>query len=550
MAQMDSIIDGGATLRIQGGQNRYDPLEVLPQEIWTNIVVETALEDDLSREIVPLYRKLSPMPLLEHIICGPYWNINPKIAAFLGSIPTPLREIGNIKFSNEGLFRRINISRLRSIHLDTSPGPFVDEVVNAPCLEEVVVHSHIKSQSLDIPEPSQIHSKPLGWKRLRWISGEMKCLTHLLLRLGSTCSNFRAPTNPHVSTTINTIELTFSYYSSQADQDIAHLLFLCCPNTTQLSLFPSDRSSIRVYTSVSGFRKLEVIHIGPGWWEDEDVNEQKMTISDAPASFADSVKSLSYFASLDELKLLFPQRVSKVKHLTLDIIDDGELVLDPLRWPDMETLTVSGRLEMVWGTGIFRYLVSISIYNSVQVLNWKDPWALKNVTKICRDIALYSDRFPSLRKLRLEVCPEWDILLILLVRRNIRSTPGISAITTLDISTRCPPLLIECFKSIIQGAPVAIPTYYELSLAGTLEIARDLSIPGCYCEVIDDRRIARYRRKGRRPPQQHIEYPEDESEILQTWEARADQWYPFERAPRADTCKTRFEMVTLSRWEI
>ncbi|KIM26200.1 hypothetical protein M408DRAFT_10036 [Serendipita vermifera MAFF 305830] len=457
--------------------------------------------------------------------------------------------------------------------------------MNAPCLEEVVVHSRINSHNLDIPEPSRIHSKSLGWKRLRWMTGpaqgvfeiihrlsnlinleisvngqmlsalflwlgEMKCLTHLLLGLGSTCSNFQAPANPHVSTTINTLDLIFSYYGSQADRDIADLLFLCCPNTTRLSLFPSDRSSIRIYTSASGFKRLKTMHISPGWWDDEDMSEKKMTSSDIPASFADSVENLSYFASLDVLKLLFPQRVPKVKHLTLDITDHGELVLDPLRWPDMETLTVSRRLEMVWSTGIFRHLSSISVYNSVQVLNWKDPWTPKNVTMICRDIALYLDHFPSLRKLRLEVCPEWDILLILLVRRNIRSTPGIPAITTLEISTRCPPLLIECFKAVIQGIPTTLPTYYELSLAGTLEIARDPSVPGCVtchralkiCGDIKGQRAARYRRTSWLPSQ-HIEYPEDESEILRTWETRADQWYPFERAPRANICETQFEMM-------
>ncbi|KIM26204.1 hypothetical protein M408DRAFT_197346 [Serendipita vermifera MAFF 305830] len=150
------------------------------------------------------------------------------------------------------------------------------------------------------------------------------------------------------------------------------------------------------------------------------------------------------------------------------------------------------------------------------------------------------------------MCPELDILLILLVRRNVQSTPGISAITSLEIPTRCPPLLVECFKAIIQGVPVTLPAYYGLSLAGAFEIAQDTAIPGC----VDCHRALRYCEGGQgypalekapRPTFEHIKYPEDESEILQTWEARADQWYPFERTPSNFVCSTRFGMVTISR---
>lgn len=529
--------------------------------------------------IVPILVQLSPMPILEHVRCASSWD-REAITSFLETVQTPLKEIENL-FFNKTLLKRVDISELRSIHLQTDSDFCLDKLENASRLERVFVSSDERSQSSDIPNPSQLYRKPLRWNQLRFTDsgaevvlsiihrlpyltdlrlgvdgeafsalfiqlGAMERLVSLHLTLTGGWSDFRIPATPHVSTTISTLKISTSEYNPRLDQDIADMLFLCCPNTTLLSLCPPSASAIRTYASALGFKNLkavEVIMIG------SDDSAENL---DTPVSFVNSLESIFYTVIPIWLKVVFPQQAPKVKHLTLGLLGDGALVFDPSTWPNLQTLVVPLGLAATWGTGTYRHLSSISVYEA------SNGTQSQNVTRICRDIALYPDCFPSVRKLRLEQCPEWDILLILLVRRNVRSTPGISAITILEIPARCPPFLIECFKAIVQGVPVNLPTYYELSLAGAFEIVRDPAIPGCvschralrYCEDVQGSSVAE---RGLWPPIQRIEYPEDESDILQTWEVRADQWYPFEywypfaKGARRSWCERQFNMVTLSR---
>lgn len=520
----------------------------------------------------PMLVQLLPMPLLESIVFTRFWDTE-AITSFLKSIPRPLKAVQGVSF-DVTILKCVDISQLRSLYLRTDSDHFLDLLDSASRLEELVIVSRGRYGRVDIPKSSYDYQKPLRWKSLHFTQGKTeaifrifyrlsnlmdleigvngKVLPALLLRLGEMerlaklklvflddWSDFYAPTTPHLSKSVNILGLTIIAYDSRLDQNIADLLFLCCPNTTQLSLWASSKDTIPIYASVSGFKSLktmELIH--------HQSYESEIRL-DTPVSFVDSLESLTYLASSEVLKLILPQQIAKVKQLTVDLIDEGELALDPRRSPDLDTLKVSTRVEVVWGPGTFAHLTFISVYGS------HNPRTPAYITGICRDIVLHQNALPSLCRLRLEICPEWDILLILLVRRNIRSTQGISAITTLEIPTRCPPRLIECFKAIVKGVPVKLPTSYELSLAGTFEIAQDPSIPGCvrchralkYCE--GGRTFLQVNRPP--PPFERIEYPEDESEILQTWVARANQWYPFEDAVRSHSCSERHGMITLSR---
>jgi hypothetical protein len=77
-----------------------------------------------------------------------------------------------------------------------------------------------------------------------------------------------------------------------------------------------------------------------------------------------------------------------------------------------------------------------------------------------------------LKNLRLEACPEWDILLILIEGRNAPAKPGISPIGALEIPARCPPILLEGFHEVTKGG-FTLYGYFNLSPAGNYQIARD-----------------------------------------------------------------------------
>ena len=150
-----------------------------------------------------------------------------------------------------------------------------------------------------------------------------------------------------------------------------------------------------------------------------------------------------------------------------------EMELSSLNWPELRTLVINSRVEFPQNERPFQYLSYLSIDAFIPMLpgdTYSAP--ARAATNVCRDLALYPECCPALKNLRLEACPEWDILLILIEGRNAPPKPGISSIETLEISTRCPPILVEGFREVLQGGLTRY-SHFNISLAGNYQIARD-----------------------------------------------------------------------------
>ncbi|PVF90976.1 hypothetical protein CPB86DRAFT_667659, partial [Serendipita vermifera] len=127
-------------------------------------------------------------------------------------------------------------------------------------------------------------------------------------------------------------------------------------------------------------------------------------------------------------------------------------------------------------------------------------------------------------------CPELDILVIMLERRNLLQGPSIKKIKKISLSSTCSLRIQKIISVLLGGRWVERPSNKDLSLAGNVDVLLDLTLPGCYmCHRglrFCDAPVQNVPKEGN--TQGLLEalqvYPEDEDEILSSWSDRALLW--------------------------
>ncbi|PVF91706.1 hypothetical protein CPB86DRAFT_681854, partial [Serendipita vermifera] len=97
-------------------------------------------------------------------------------------------------------------------------------------------------------------------------------------------------------------------------------------------------------------------------------------------------------------------------------------------------------------------------------------------TAFVKDIACHPESYPSLEDIDLMRFPEWDILLIMLERRNLLASPSVKRINKLRITEPYPPKLRAILGALLRCQWPERPPNKEISLAGNAEIILDLSL--------------------------------------------------------------------------
>jgi hypothetical protein len=101
------------------------------------------------------------------------------------------------------------------------------------------------------------------------------------------------------------------------------------------------------------------------------------------------------------------------------------------------------------------------------------PRNMSTVTALCQQLAIHGDRCPRLERLEFSECPEWDILMIMLERRNCNKDPVVTPIKYIILPARIPRIIREAVRNRIQGRQSPRPSNYELSLQGNLDVIYD-----------------------------------------------------------------------------
>ncbi|PVF94321.1 hypothetical protein CPB86DRAFT_876480 [Serendipita vermifera] len=210
-------------------------------------------------------------------------------------------------------------------------------------------------------------------------------------------------------------------------------------------------------------------------------------------------------------------------------------MLDLSAWPSLEVISFYDNWIM-WSKHSLTYLKKVTILKDY------DKYNLRNdITSFVRDIARSPESHPSLEELDFGDCPEWDIFMIMLERRNLLASRGVARITKLRIQSSCPPKIYHVISQLVLGKWTERPSNWELSIAENAEIILDLSLPGCFRCHKALRRCETLVKTNWQPEPGHDEevflsrlqeYPASEDEILNTWEERAKLWEDWNKRER------------------
>ncbi|PVG03931.1 hypothetical protein CPB86DRAFT_821953 [Serendipita vermifera] len=214
----------------------------------------------------------------------------------------------------------------------------------------------------------------------------------------------------------------------------------------------------------------------------------------------------------------------KTRHLQVSCpIWKVDQTLEDKSWPFLETLSIPVCLLLNSQKG-FPHLREITIDSSY----------LGSVTEFCRDLALYPELCPALEGLCLDECPEWDILFIMLERRLVSGVNGATALKWISLRGDTPRSILIYICKILGGWLPERPSNFDLSLLSKADVLLDKTVTDCAACIGLGRKcqfttlITSIEPPNEQQGSQWIKslpkYPQNEDEILQSWEKRNGAW--------------------------
>jgi hypothetical protein len=256
--------------------------------------------------------------------------------------------------------------------------------------------------------------------------------------------------------------------SKKKSLSINEALFRAVPaiETVKL-LYPSGLESMGCY-DWRGFTKLKVMQL-------RHCNENAIQVQyELPMSLSwlylrISHQRLSHFLS------------SKVTHLLFEpnAPEDGLFISICAReWPELCSLLTNVPFRLHGEDLTFIHLKSITVSSSNS--SKSSPVGLyyddvMNATRLCIQIAMSPADLPSLEDLTMRCSPHWDILLLMLKRRNLVNKGGFVPLKTLWIPI-FPKELEMVLWSLMNGRNPEWPSMHDISLHGILELLQDDSV--------------------------------------------------------------------------
>lgn len=142
--------------------------------------------------------------------------------------------------------------------------------------------------------------------------------------------------------------------------------------------------------------------------------------------------------------------------------------VSPNEWPQLRQIRASCEL-LAWTDLRLRHLRDITLYSGDGIFG-------HCATELCREIILHPTNFPSLEYICMDTCPQWDIFFILLERRNIYTTSGISRLRHIGLPSISPTRLHQPITELLGGRLPERPSNYDLSVIGNLDIIMDMTM--------------------------------------------------------------------------
>jgi hypothetical protein len=251
-----------------------------------------------------------------------------------------------------------------------------------------------------------------------------------------------------------------------ATEAVVTTLLRILPNVMTLSLtFDSRRSDFPLFSLENLFTgddlTLYLVHKGIQESNSRLIPSSVRTLTlssdrDVACTFSSkSVKSLTI-----QGPFLSEEYESKPSDVELNLED----------WEAVEDIRVYSGL-VAWSKSSLQFLRTVSIGMATGKTH-RDSI----ITSFVKDLACRPDAYPSLEEIDMPECPELDILIIMLERRNLRHGPGVKIIRRISFRSPCSFRIRLIISTLLAGKWVQRPSNRDLSLAGNAEVLLDLNL--------------------------------------------------------------------------
>jgi hypothetical protein len=146
-------------------------------------------------------------------------------------------------------------------------------------------------------------------------------------------------------------------------------------------------------------------------------------------------------------------------------------------WPSLERIGIANSM-VEWRKHSSAFLREVTIWDTQppNADTTSDVKASHSVTSFIKELACRPDSYPSLEEITMIECPEWDILVIMLERRNLLTGPLVKRISNICMPSLYPPSILRIICGLLAGRWTERPSNRDLSLSGNVEIILDLSL--------------------------------------------------------------------------
>jgi hypothetical protein len=352
-----------------------------------------------------------------------------------------------------------------------NPSIFNTVLPNLSCLREVRAYitpdanfftvmksaSNLTSLALQITE---------NWQRLYdlfHLLPYLPRLRRLELNIGAVSGN---PVWPAIETTItNVMDLDITLMDHGVDDSslenqeaLFAILPACLPNVTVFRLwFAAYNAGVASY--IRSAKRLSTLELG--WIILRPGCEASLESS--------SLEFLNILGQWDLLSDLANFTCPLVSDLSLGLDDHGAGVRHWAAYSHIEDLYIRSK-QYLWEIYHLRALRNIRIGS-------RDCGYLDNASNFLVSLIVNPSACPVLAEIELDDLPEWDLLFIMLERRNrIPISQGVARIETLILPSPIPPTLLAPLTEILAGRFTERPSNRDLSSSALLEVYFDMSM--------------------------------------------------------------------------
>jgi hypothetical protein len=148
---------------------------------------------------------------------------------------------------------------------------------------------------------------------------------------------------------------------------------------------------------------------------------------------------------------------------------DAVSKLDVTLWPSLEVLEARSNW-IDWGLGSLQHLRSITFNECTKTL----PKSVEeNANRLIKLLATNPESYPSLERIHFTQFPEWDLLFILLRRRNVLNGPHVTPISYLSFPSKAPSFVVKHLRQLLKGMYPNLSPLRNFSLVANVEIILD-----------------------------------------------------------------------------